>query len=127
MAKLLIIEDDPFVRRFYERLFSFQKYEVFYGENGYDGLAKAKELKPDLIILDIILPDINGLDVLERLKKDPETMHCPVIMLTNIKDDVTIRRATELKADGFMVKSNVPADKLLVEVEKVIGKDNTLL
>ena len=119
--KLLIVEDDPYVRRFYERLFSFQKYEVIYAENGKAGLEKAKAEKPDLIVLDIILPDISGLDVLKELKNDSELASTHILMLTNIQDDVTIRRATELKADGFIVKSNTAPETLLSEIDKMLS------
>src|SRR3989344_4248536 len=117
---LLIIEDDPYVRRVYERLFKFSGYEVEFAENGRVGLKRAKILIPELILLDILLPDMNGLEILAELKKDPEVSSVPVIMLTNLGDDQTIRKATELNADGYIVKSSAPPEKLLKMVDKYL-------
>lgn len=121
MSKILIIEDDPFVRKFYERLFSFEDHQIFYAESGNAGILKSRELKPDLILLDIILPDIDGLVVLKTIKEDPATAHIIVVMLTNLEDDKTVRKASELKADGFIIKSNIAPEKLSQEVDRYLS------
>ncbi|OGG11918.1 hypothetical protein A2Z00_04310 [Candidatus Gottesmanbacteria bacterium RBG_13_45_10] len=117
MANILIIEDDPYVRRFYERLFRFNKCDVDLAANGAEGIEKAKTLKPHLILLDIMMPEVDGIQVLEKLKKDDTTKDCLVVMLTNLGDDETIKKATELGADGFIVKSNVTDEELIKKVE----------
>ena len=93
-----------------------------FAENGRVGLKRAKILIPELILLDILLPDMNGLEILAELKKDPEVSSVPVIMLTNLGDDQTIRKATELNADGYIVKSSAPPEKLLKMVDKYLTK-----
>lgn len=120
MAKLLIIEDDPFVQRFYERLFRLNNYETEIVSDGEEGILKAKLLKPDLILLDIILPKINGLDVLKRLKEDPSTKDFTVVMLTNLSDNEVAKKAAELGANGFIIKSQIPPEKLPEKVHEYI-------
>ena len=121
MAKVLIIEDDPYVRRFYGRLFKFKKYDVDMAENGADGITKAKANLPDLILLDIIMPVMNGLEVLEKLKHDPMTENCVVVMLTNLGDKDVVNKAMTLGAGGIIIKSNAPPESLLKIVDKYLA------
>ena len=122
MAKLLIIEDDPFVRRFYEKLFRFKKFDFEITSDGLDGIIKAKSGKFDLIILDIVLPKIDGLEVLRRLKQDPQTADINVIMLTNIEDHSVAKKAASLGALGFIIKSSVEPEKLPDKISEFLNK-----
>lgn len=118
MAKsLLIIEDDPYVRRFYEKLFAEKNYKAEMAKSGAEGLEKVKTLKPDLILLDIMMPEKNGLEVLKDLKNDPLTKDIAVIMLTNIENEDAIKESTELGAAGFLVKSAIEPEQLQKVVE----------
>ncbi len=125
MPTILIIEDDPYVRRFYERLFRFNKYQVVLAENGLDGLAKAKTLKPQIILLDILMPNMNGLEVLEQLKSNPETVSSDVLMLTNINETETIDKAMNLGASSFLVKSDTSDQDLLDKIEDLLSKHHS--
>lgn len=121
MAKaLLIIEDDPFIRRFYDRLFREKDYETDLAGNAEEGLSKAKLGKPDLILLDIMMPNKNGLEVLKELKNHEETKNITVLMLTNINEQSTVAEATRLGASGFLVKANIEPDQLQKIVESYI-------
>ena len=113
MTQILIIEDDPFVRRFYERLFRLNGFDITLAKNGEEGLKLAREIKPPLILLDIMMPDVNGLDVLQLLKDDPDTKDLEVIMLTNVQDIASAKRAAELGASAFVIKSNVTDEELI--------------
>ena len=118
MSKILIIEDDPYVLRFYGRLFALGSYEVEMAASGKEGLQKAREQKPNLILLDIMMPEMDGFAVLHELKKDPDTKDCEVIMLTNLSDNDAYRKAVQLGANGFLIKIETPPEKLIEEVEK---------
>ena len=120
MSKILIIEDDPYVLRFYGRLFSLGKYEVETASGGKEGLEKAKASKPNLILLDIMMPELDGFAVLRKLKADPATKDIEVIMLTNLSDTDSYKKALELGANGYLVKIDNPPEKLIDEVEKHI-------
>lgn len=124
MSKILIVEDDPYVMRFYQNLFrmSGAGYQVFTASNGPEGMAVAKTELPDLILLDVIMPEMSGLDVLEALKADPITQNVTVIMLTNISDTETVQKSVKLGASGFIIKSDTPPQKLMEEIQKHLPK-----
>ena len=105
MAKVLLIEDDPLVVRMYQKVLSFEGFEIESAPNGKEGLEKAKEIKPDLIFLDIMMPKMNGIEVLERIKADPKIKDIPVIMLTNLSGTHDAENAMEKGAFSYMVKS----------------------
>jgi CheY-like chemotaxis protein len=115
---LLIVEDDPYVQRFYERLFRFHNYIVELAKDGEEGLVKARTLKPSLILLDIVMPGLNGIQVLEKLKNDEETKDISVVMLTNIDEADQMKKAVDLGAIDFIVKSAAPEEQLLSIVDK---------
>src|SRR3989344_5331958 len=123
MAQILIIEDDPFVRRFYERLFRAHQIEVDLAESGAEGLAKAKSFHPKLIFLDILMPRMNGLEVLKALKSDPQTQRSEVIMLTNLNETNIVDEAVKNGASGFLVKSDMSDDQLVTEAKTRLNID----
>ena len=84
MAKILIVEDDPVVLRMYTRVFGFEGFEVESATNGQDGVDKTKSIKPDFILLDIMLPEKSGLQFLDEVKADPEVQNIPVMVITNL-------------------------------------------
>ncbi len=101
---LLIVEDDPIMARLYEKIFSFEDYEVIMAKDGEEGLVKAREEKPLLILLDIMMPKMNGLEVLERLKADPETKKIPVVVLTNLASEKDAETALSKGAVKYIIK-----------------------
>jgi len=120
---LLIVEDDPYVQRFYERLFRFHDYTVELAKNGEEGIAKAKTMKPSLILLDIVMPGENGIQVLEKLKGDPDTKGISTVMLTNIDEEDTIKKARDMGAADFIVKSSASEQDLLKIVDKYFKQE----
>ena len=120
MAKILIIEDDPYVQRMYKRIFAHQKYQTELTSTGEEGLNVAKSKLPDLILLDIMLPGLNGIEVLKELKDDPKTKTIPVLMLTNVGEEDIVRQANELGADSYMVKADFTPDQLLAQIKKYL-------
>ncbi len=120
MAKILIIEDDPYVRNLYQRIFSFQKHIITIAADGPEGLEAAKRDKPNLILLDIMMPKMNGLEVLAKLKEDETTKSITVLMLTNFGEEKIVSEAIANGAEGVLIKSDFAPDKLVAEVEKYI-------
>ncbi|OGM14309.1 hypothetical protein A3A76_00080 [Candidatus Woesebacteria bacterium RIFCSPLOWO2_01_FULL_39_23] len=105
MAKVLLIEDDPLVVRMYQKVLSFEGFEIEVAADGREGLKKAETLKPDLIFCDIMMPKMNGIEVLDRLKANPDTQAIPVIMLTNLSGTRDAEIAISKGAFAYMVKS----------------------
>ncbi len=116
-VKVLLIEDDVRVRELYELVLKMDEYQVVTAETGEDGLAKAKAENPDLIFLDIRLPGMNGLEVLESLRQDEKTAEIPVVILSNLDDEKTISRGVSLGALEYVVKSRITPQDLSKRVK----------
>src|SRR5947207_2884263 len=106
MIKILIVEDDPQISRIYHRIFSLEGYTVELAGDGEEGLMKTKSFQPSLILLDITMPKLNGMLVLEALKADEETKKIPVIMLTNLAGDQNKQAALAKGAINYLTKSD---------------------
>jgi len=123
MSKILIVEDDPLVSRMYQKVLGFEKLEVISASDGREGLDLAREHHPDLILLDIMMPKMNGMEVLDRLKKDPELKSIPVIMLTNLSGTQDAEIALEKGAVAYLVKSQYRPREVATKAKEVLGGD----
>lgn len=104
--KILIVEDDEHVSRVYEMKFSKEGYDTIFVTNGEDGVEKIATEKPDLIILDLMVPRKDGFVVLEEIKKDPDLAKIPVLVLSNLGQQSDKDRAFALGANEYLVKVN---------------------
>lgn len=120
MTKILIIEDDILISQMYQKAFTFEKYEALVALTGEDGLASAKVNKPDLILLDIMLPNMNGLEVLASLKGSEDTQKIPVVMLTNISGDQALETALSKGALMYIIKSELDPKQVVEIVRKAL-------
>ena len=118
MAKILIVDDEEPILNMYGEALS--GHEVTFANNGEEGLQKAMEIQPDIILLDIIMPKFNGLDVLDRLKNDKETSDIPVMILSNLPKEASADKARELGAAGYFVKAEFEPDKLARTVNDLL-------
>ena len=119
--KILIVEDDDSLAGIYEVRLSNESYSLNRVTNGEDALAAAIDFQPDLILLDIMMPKVSGFDVLDILKNTPETASIKIVMLTAMGQESDKKRAMELGADDYLVKSQV----LIVDVLDRIKKQLT--
>ena len=124
-AKILIIEDDYFIRELYERQLKKRGYEVETAGDGAEGLVKASDTNPSLILLDIMLPKLNGLDLLGTLKSKPETKEIPVVLLTNLGQESVIKEGFKLGAKGYLIKSAYTPEQIMTEVEAFLNEGDT--
>ena len=115
-ARILLAEDDRILRKAGETSLKKKGYDVIAAVDGEDALAKAREHRPDLILLDVMMPKMHGFDVLRALKGDATVRDIPVIMLTNLEQAADIKRATDDGAVGYLVKSNMNLDELAVKI-----------
>lgn len=122
MAKILLIEDDPLMVRMYQRKLMNDGYDVGVAVNGEEGLVQIRSFRPDLVLLDIMMPKLNGLEVLERMKADPTIARIPVIILTNLGgSEEDIDRGLELGAVAYLVKSAYRPDEVVKKVKEVLA------
>ena len=120
--KILMIEDDPFFGKLCAKVLEDKGFSIELAKDGEQGLEKLAERKPDLVLLDIILPKMNGFEVLEEIRKNPNPglAKIPVIILSNLYSDKEESKAKELKANGYLVKANTNSDELIKKVKEVL-------
>lgn len=117
-VQVLLIEDDPRVRQLYELVLTMEEYDVICAVNGEEGLQKAEQDLPDLIFLDLRIPKISGLDLLQMLRTNPKTADIPVVILSNYDDEATISKGLELGAREYIIKSRITPKDLPTKVEE---------
>jgi len=119
-AKILIADDDVTLRDMYKLRLEADDFEVLTTADGEETLSEIRKEKPDLILLDIMMPKINGLDVLAEIKKDPVLKNLPVIMLTALIQDVTKVKSLMSGADDYLMKSEVMPGEVIGKVNQVL-------
>lgn len=120
-AKVLIIEDDQLIQRMYNKIFSFEKYEVVTASDGEEGLEKARTTNPTIILLDVMMPKMNGMEVLEKLKIDPATKTIPVVMFSNLAGDNDVETALAKGAVKYIIKSEHDPKEIADMVDEIIA------
>ncbi len=119
--KILIIEDEHYLAEMYKMKLEFAGYKVYIADDGYEGVAAAKKELPDLILLDIVMPGMNGYKVLETLQQDPKTSGLKVVVFSNLGQADEIKQAMKDGAMKYLIKANLTPNQLLEEIEKVLG------
>ena len=118
--KVLIIEDEESLAQMYQTKFEHENYEVVVATDGSEGIEKAKKEKPDIILLDIILPKKDGFMVLKELKEDKSIADIKVIMLTNLGQDEDVVKGKKLGAIDYLVKANLTPAQLVNKVAEYL-------
>ena len=118
--KILVIEDEATLQKALNEVLSEDGYKVVSSLDGLRGLELAKEENPDLILLDIILPKMDGFEVLKRIQEDDKISQIPVIILTNLSDVNDIQKALDLGATTYLVKADFHLEDVLKKIEKVL-------
>ena len=120
-ATILIVEDDPLMSRLYSKVFSIEGYEVITAADGEESLSAVHKNLPTLILLDVMMPKMNGLELLEKLKSDPSTKKIPVIMLTNLAGTADAEKAMTLGAVKYIVKSEYEPKQIVGMVKEILA------
>jgi len=120
--RILIIEDDKFLRKIIKKKLLNEDYDVIEGIDGEEGLRLAQEKKPDLILLDLVLPSMDGFEVLSKLRKDKKTSKTPVFIFSNLNERENIKKGLKMGADDYLIKSNLNPEDIIVRIEKLFSK-----
>ena len=121
-TKILIIDDDPFILDMYVLKFKERKFEVSIATDGKTGLEKIEQEKPDVVLLDVVMPAMDGFDVLQELKKKPKGPS-KIILLTNLGQKEDVERGMSLGADDYVVKAHFTPSEVVNKVLEVLKKD----
>jgi CheY-like chemotaxis protein len=105
MAKILLVDDDPLIVRMYQTALSYQGFDIESAENGIKALEKIKKTDYDLIIFDVMMPEMSGLDLLTAIKADPKYKNIPTIALTNLAGTLDAEEIIKLGANKYIIKS----------------------
>ncbi|MBI4215734.1 MAG: response regulator [Parcubacteria group bacterium] len=117
---ILIVEDDLMIVEMYQLKFQDEGYKVLVAHDGKSGLDLAKENKPSLILLDVIMPEMDGFSVLKALKEDDSLKGIPVILLTNLGQDGDVKRGLELGAIDYLIKANYTPAEVVSKIQSYV-------
>jgi len=118
---ILLIEDDPFLSSMYSTKFEIEGFNIISANNGENGLEAVSKNKVDVILLDILMPKMNGFEVLENLKKQQKTAKIPVIILTNLNQKDEIDKGLALGADDYLIKAHFMPSEVVDKIEKILN------
>jgi CheY-like chemotaxis protein len=120
-AKILVVDDEEYLLEFYHEILTKRGYQVLTAANGQEALNQVTAQRPDLILLDIMMPLMDGNEVLRQLKDNPQTKDIPVIVLTNAGNLENMDKAKFYSAYKFFIKSNVPPEEIISTVEEALA------
>ncbi len=118
---LLIIEDEEALQSAFKKSFELKGFKVLTADNGADGLELIKDVHPDIVILDLLMPEMTGEEVLEEMNKENLTDVVPVIVVSNRSDGASLFRCKKLGAKEYLIKVNVNLDDILSVIDKVMA------
>lgn len=124
LPRVLVVEDEPFMMKIYKLKLKKAGFEVETAIDGQEALEKAQQGQFHIILLDLILPKVDGFQVLEQLKQNPQTAQIPVIVTTNLCQESDIQNAKKLGAADYLVKSNVSINELVQKVSQAVNSAN---
>jgi CheY-like chemotaxis protein len=121
MSRILIVDDAPAGREAMAKWLQREGFETFTARNGAEGLVRLKETKPDLILLDHMMPEVDGLTFLAGIRRFPKWKNIPVIMMTGMKDNSHHRKAETLNVSAYLVKNEFTLPDLRKQIDKYLG------
>ncbi len=120
--KILIVEDDPFISDMYATKFQMKGYMVGLAKNGREAMEEIKKEKPDIILLDVLMPRMDGYEFLEKFKKKKEFGNIPVIILTNLGQKREVEKGLSLGADDYIIKAYFTPKEVVEKVENLLNR-----
>lgn len=120
MKKILVVEDDKFLRELIVQKLAKEGYDVHEAVDGEEGVKKIKEIKPDLVLLDLILPGIDGFEVLSKTKESPGAADIPIIILSNLGQKEEVERGLKLGAIDYLIKAHFTPGEIVEKIKTVL-------
>ncbi len=120
--KIAIIEDDGVIRQMYRMKFESEDFEVQVADNGRDGVALIEHMRPNIILLDLHMPEMDGAEALAEIRKHEWGKHIPVIILTNLGEEESPKNLRALGIDGYIVKADYTPRQVVARVKDALKK-----
>lgn len=120
MKNILLVEDDPFISDIYKTKLEKAGLRVLLVTDGKSAIKKMKEEKPDLMLLDIVLPNADGWEILEKIKKDPELKNCKIVIISNLGQKGEIEKGFLLGASKYLIKAHYTPSEIVREVQEIL-------
>lgn len=120
--KIVLVEDDTFLAGMYVTKLNLEGFETHLAADGEKGLKLAKQEKPAIILLDVVLPKMSGFDVLKDLKQDPQTKKIPVILLTNLGQRDDVKKGLDLGANDYLIKAHFMPSEVVEKIKRIVKK-----
>lgn len=123
-VKVMLVEDDSFLREICSKKLTKEGYTVYEAIDGEQVLANIEQIKPDIVLLDIILPAVDGFQILKEIKANPDkkVSEVPVIMLSNLGQDDDIKKAMDMGAKDYLVKAHFTTEEIVQKIKSILGK-----
>lgn len=118
--RILVVEDDRFLRGLLTQKLDNEGFDVSIAADGNEGMEKIAQEKPDVVLLDIILPGIDGFEILKKMQADPELSKIPIMLLTNLGQQEDIERGLRLGAKGYLIKAHFTPSEIVDKIKAVI-------
>ncbi|MCE9517893.1 response regulator [Candidatus Nomurabacteria bacterium] len=122
MKKILIIEDDLFLQGLEASKLTKSGYEIITAKDGTEAMEKIQEPGIDLVLLDLILPDFNGFEIMKKIRETESVKNIPILVFSNLSEEKDVEQAKALGSIDFMVKSNFTLDELVMHIETALKK-----
>ena len=121
-ALVLIIEDDSYISDMYRIKLESENFEVVTAKDGIIGIRIIEKQKPDIVLLDIVMPKIDGFSVLKTIKRNPELKEIPIVLLTNLSQKENVERGFELGADSYIIKAHFTPSEVVKKIKDILEK-----
>lgn len=121
MSKVLIIEDDPPYRKIYTRKFEVSGFQTETAQNGVEGLEKMRSFQPDIVFVDLMMPQMDGFHFLDEVKADAALQHVPIVVLTNLSTSDDAQKVLQKGALAIMVKSDNEPNAIVQKAQEILG------
>jgi len=121
--KILLVEDDTFLAGMYISKLGFENFEILLANDGKQGLKMAEKENPALILLDILLPKMDGFEVLKKLKKSEKCQKIPVVLLTNLGQKDDVEKGLSLGAADYLIKAHFMPQEVIAKIKEILGKE----
>lgn len=121
-TRVLIIEDDSYISDMYKIKLESENFEVTIAGDGAAGIKILGKQKPDIVLLDVVMPKVDGFSVLKTIKKNSELKEIPVILLTNLSQKENVERGFELGADGYIIKAHFTPSEVVEKIKGILKK-----